>query len=159
MSCGSTEKVETTPRWSEGNGSPAYVDVGAAVLAEDLARLGLGTTRDEHPVDAVVHLSLVLLGPSGCPREAGSVDRIGVRLAVGVAEPGLGGEVADRPGVRETHDVTGVGDRLRPVEVGRRVEVTDEEHGHPRGHDLFEGPQPLLAGTGVLPRGSQTSGI
>ena len=115
---GLTSKVDTTPRWSVGNGlATGEVDLRVAALADEPAVDRGRRARVEHPVDAVEEVLVLRLGATGRPGVAGVGHRVGVGVAVGVAEPSLGESLARRPrdGVRDL--APAVGHRLRPVEV------------------------------------------
>ena len=85
----------------EGLGD-SEVDLRVAALADQPAVHGRGGTGVEHPVDAVEEVLFLGLRTAGRPGVTGILHRIGVRVAVGVAEPGVGEGLAGRPlhGVR-----------------------------------------------------------
>ena len=74
-----------------------------------------------------MHLVRVALRAPGRPGEARYGDRVGVELAVGVAEARGGEHAADGPVDRVAHFAPERGDRGRPVEVRGRVEVARQE--------------------------------
>ena len=81
------------------------VDVRVVRLADDAARLCLGRSVEEYPVDPVEYLDLLALGRARRPSEAGRRDGIGVHGPVGA-----------------------VADLVRPVRVGWKVDVPDGQH-------------------------------
>ena len=108
----STSKVEATARWSEPQRSRPMSTSGPPQLTDETARDGGGRAARDHPVDAVDRLLLADAWRRCArrPGEAGREPRIGVGLAVGVAEAGAGQRPRDGPG-------------KRLVEVRGRVEV------------------------------------
>ena len=84
------------------------------------------------------------LEPARRPREPGHGDRVGMHLAVGVAEARVRERVAHRPVERERHVGADGADRRRPVEVRRRVEVPGQEDGDPPRGQLGQDGELLL---------------
>ena len=128
------------------------LDVGAALLADELAVEGLRRAGRVDVVDPVVR---ALVG------DPGRLERVGMDLAVRVPEPGLEQRLAHGPGHRLVDAGTRTDRLLAVVEAGRRVVVPGEEHGIPLGDQiphLFERdlerrqPDPFLGGEDLAQR-------
>ena len=128
-----------------GPGAHAQLHARPAHLAHEAARERRRGPGGHHPVDAVDGLDApdARRGRARRPGEPRPGDRVGVRLAVGVADAEASERARHGPGQWELHALGGGrGGGGGPVEVRGRVEVAREERGVPDAR----------AGRGAQPR-------
>ena len=124
---GLTTKVEATPRWSVGYGSIAMSTSGPPRSPTT----SLSTARAAPAASTQSMRSCTSRGtdsgPPGVQVKPGTRDRVRMHLPVGIPEARVGVRAAHGPVEGEGNLRADGGDRRRPVEVRRRVEVAGQE--------------------------------